>query len=286
MRPRAILFLLPLLSALAAAADGKEKFRLAGERAAGDVVTVEYTLERTMDVTEAEGAKETPDLKWVQRYRTKYTSTVLDDRGAKGWSVRRVYEVKRGFEKLPSGKEEHAPSSLQGMTVTITYDGKKISVTPAAGKLDPKDRQELIEEFETPDAADFYTDREVAVGDTWTLSGHAAGLAVRECRLAGVVQHAGHRCARIGIIFERDQRTPAPSMFPGQLEGSAHYALDLRRPVGSEMTGTFAVWERRKDGERSVDLRGHGTWSEKRSFAWQKVAGKPVPAGKEPAKPG
>jgi hypothetical protein len=280
------IFLLSILTCITAvtAALGGQKYRLASSQAAGDVVTTEATLQMDMDMTASSEGIEIPGLKFSMRDREKYTETLLYNRGANDWSVRRVYAIKRGFQVTPDGEQEHQPSGLQGMTVTITRKGNKTTVTPLKGKLSPEDRKELLEDFDSPGQsaeAEFYPREAVAVGEEWTVSPQSLEPfknATAKCRFEEIVQYAGLRCARVSVEMEGDIEggEDFPGAIKAKLKGAAYHSLDHHRDVAFHLTGPFTLEGKVEEEGRVIEMRGEGTFRAKWSATWLKVGGKPV----------
>jgi len=272
---------LALHAQVASTALGQQKYRLRDVDAPGDLCVVDSSMDLNLQVAVTAPGQDAQSVPIVTRQRDNYREEVLavDKKGPS--SLRRSYTISRVVTMDPSLQEHKAASPLQGKTVTIQRKGGKVVVTTARGTLPARVRQQLLTALDHSDM-DFFPDREVAVGEEWTIDPQLMtqlfpGMSKVETKyqFQEVVQFAGHPCARIRLTVDmtgQPQDVGAP--MTAQLSGDLYHALDLKRTVSVELTGPTTVEAQKEHNGMPLQVSGDGTMRIKETRRWLKVHGR------------
>jgi len=283
--PLASLSLLLSVSLLATGAVyAQQKQQLREVVAVGDTAVVESSLDLNLQVGGTAGELEIPPLKFASREREKYTQAVLAAGKEGATAIRRVYEISRGVETDPTGRQEVKTSSLQGKTVVVKRVGGKVVVTPAKGKLSAEDHKNLLSALDDS-GLDFYPENEVTPGEEWTLNPQlamgilpGADKATVKGRFEEVMPYAGRSCARIHMtVMVEGTNEEFGGTLTMNLTGDVYLALDIQRTIAMELSGPVTLKGESKQEGQVIALNGDGRMTVKERRQWLKLAGKPVP---------
>ena len=288
--------LLLTLSVSGAAQDtdpAPKKYRFRSAAAAGDVRTIDDRMEMQLELVMTVDGQELP-LKFGTRSREAYTEEVLALKKDAAL-YRRSYTAHRQAETTPDGQSKVVVSSLQGKTVTIRVNGRKVTVTAEKGKLAAADVKELQEKFSDDDDTEFVPNRDLTPGDEWTLPADALAKAFKgldkgevKGRFERVFEEAGRSLAELQFTLTLEG-SPGGSPLPLHLTGTGttFYDLKLNRELGSRFGGPISTEGELEQAGKKVRMVGSGLLDTHQTVRWLKVAGKPVnaPAYPPPAAP-
>lgn len=267
-----------------------QKYRFPTPAAVGDTRTVDDVLEMQFEVVVTIDGQETIS-RFSKRSREAYTEEILGAVRGKRTVVRRKYTAHREAETGPNGESKIKVSSLQGKTVTIRINGRKVVVTADKGKLASADVKKLQVRFGSGDSAsEFLPDRELAPGEEWILAPEVvaktfAGMGKGDVkgRFERIFDESGRSLAEFGLVLELEGSgggSPVPISMKGN--GQAFYDLTHKRELGARFSGPIVMdGEVEQDGKK-VRITGSGTVDGRQTVRWLKVAGKAV---KGPAYP-
>lgn len=277
---------LPVAAALLplTAAGAQTRYKLVEGHAVGDLSVEDNSLSMTMELKIQAGGQEFSPGKVVRRDRDRYTTTVvaLDARGRPS-EVRRVYEVATRVDAQPGEEPQERDSPLKGRTVTVKRVGEKVVVTVDKGELSDEDRQNLERSLDRGDQR-FFPDKEVEVGESWTVDVKDAGTVfpgAKRARVTGkiveVLTYRKHRCARIELAIELEGQPEGAAVdLTMNLKGNLYYALDLRRSISFEASGPVVAKGSVEQQGTTAEFQGQGTMEVKLVSDWRRVGGKAV----------
>lgn len=263
----------------------QDTYRLADKSATGDVAQVEEGM--SMDITMKAAAAGTPVRTFhssMQETKKFLQSILSKNSNGKMDGLRRSYTVAREVKKDPTG-EKITTSPLQGRTVTIQRKGKEVVVTSTTGTLPQDVRRSLQDVFD--DEFDLAPDHAVAVGEEWEVDpkkiAHSSSFkdvknAKVQVKLLDIVSFEGHRCARMRVTMHVELPIGEAASMQINVSGDGYLALDIERLLGMDLRGPVQfVGNILGEG---AEASGEGTAHLKLTLHWEKVAGKPITAGK------
>lgn len=282
---------------LLVSADGQpaEKVRLQYASSVGDRRVSVAGMEMEMDLQTTVGERQSPVATIASRFNEKYTEDVVsvDARGLPT-GLRRAYSVSRRSDTGPTGEAKERATSLQGKTVAVRRAGGKVTVTSAGGKLHAEDHNRLMAALEHPDQ-ELLPDRDVGPADTWDVTRKLApalfggGSSKISAKFEEIVEHAGHRSVRLAAALEmKGQPKGSPGPITVKLEGNVYHALDLRRPLSTDLVGPVTMTAAKTEKGVRYTMKGDGFMRVRETHRWLRVDGKAVPAavGPDGAQPG
>ena len=261
-----------------------QKYAVLDQSAAGDVCTLDEKYEVILNLNSSVDGVEVAPVSVMESRRREYADEVLAADAKGPTNLRRSFSTYHYFTADPFGAQKTRRSPLQGMKLVMRRQGGKVTVTPASGKLDPKQKKQVTREFGFTREY-VLPNREVRIGETWVIDPSIA-----------TTQYFRHaRRADMRVVFQEDNAVRRPHLCPaplhrgpgdtaagmltaGQLEGDIFHALDLQRPLQIEMHGPLAVDAKTAHEGHLFDFNGDGTLELVDIVHWKTVAGKPVNA--------
>lgn len=271
---------------LVSSAYAQDTYRLADKSATGDVAQVEEGMSMDVTMKAATGGTTTTTFHSSMQETKKYRQNILL-KNANGNldSLRRTYTVARSVNKDDSGQKVKT-SPLQGKTILIQRKGKEVVIT-SPGEVLPQDVRRSLQDALINDF-NIVPDHAIAVGDEWEVDpkkiAHSASFKdVKNARVKGklldIVSFDGHRCAHIHLTMHVELPIQKDVAMHLDLGGDGYVALDIERMLGMDLRGPV-VFVGSSFGEGAALQSGEGTAHMTLARHWEKVAGKPVAAGK------
>lgn len=265
---------------------GRQQYLLREEIAKGDLC--ERNSQEIVEVQlRVKSGAEQSDLEFSNRTDEQYSTEVLTvDAAGLPTELRRRYSLDRRAWTDSDGVEKQRVSTLEGKTIVIKRTGQKTTVTPSSGKIAKEDEKGMTDEL---GAWVFFPDRPVREGDEWSADAKLVGLLLGgaqkgtvQCQFQKEVDFEGQRCARIYVVMNAAGRSQgAPGVSSMRLTGHLFQALDLRRMLALQLSGTVKMSGSIKERGRQATIAGTGTIRISVSNRWKKVDGKSVQQSNE-----
>lgn len=275
---RTVIALALALGLGAAALPGQDagKITLATKLQTGDkwLVSSELYLDLSLRTTDVEGE---PKWRKVVRQRSeRYVRTFTEVKD--GAPVREQIEFitsRDGESQAPNAPVEFKNTSLNGQTLSLWLDGKKIMSSVLSGaKVDQNDLDglKMIEEY-----AALLPAEPKAIDAVWPVAnedvirlviGGRKGVPTEgsvSCKLKSVETKDGKQLAHISVDLLKLKQVPRPGyeMTLKASNGEMVFDVAAGRPVSLKINGTYDMKGTEDDvnGARIADMVGTGSWS-------------------------